>query len=694
MANRLLNLLPTSLMFKKGVSTLSPLTAAFNRVNQKNLSPKLYEHITGIFNHDILQDPSGFHLLREKAIVDSDILVKEALSSHRKRKMVEIFDQLSNCLCKVADLAEFVRIGHPQQRFANAAEQASLTINAEVERLNTHKDLYLSLLNTIQNGDKFETTPIDDHVAKLFLFDFEQSGIHLDEESRKLVVQLNEYILHVGSYFMNGTTKSRAVTKSKLPEEIRHCFNLEGDHVVVTGLFGDSENELIREAAYRIFLFPDPQQESLLLELLNSRRRLANICGFESYSHRAVKGSIVDHPDVVWNFLNIINNKLKKLSAKDFDTMLKLKVNSNRFAKEIKPWDVPFYTSAFKQTKYSKSISAGLSYFSLGACMEGLNIIFKTLFNVQLDICETVNGEVWHQDVVKIGVTDSYTNTLLGYIYCDFFERQSKPHQDCHFTIQGGCRLSDGSYQVPIVVLLLSLPNPTSDTPSLLNPHMLDNLFHEMGHAMHSMLARTPYQHITGTRCSTDLAEVPSILMEYFASDPRVVKLFARHYKTLEPIPDDLLDNWLKSKKVFIASDTQLQVFYSALDQELHNSRPLQGKSNTTEVLAEIQNRYYNLGHIENTAWQLRFGHLVGYGAKYYSYLVSRAVAASIWRKLFLNDPLSSSAGEVYKNEVLSHGGGKPSKNIVENVLDCKVNAEVLADSVICEIEEFHSQNE
>lgn len=233
------------------------------------------------------------------------------------------------------------------------------------------------------------------------------------------------------------------------------------------------------------------------------------------------------------------------------------------------------------------------------------------------------------------------------------------------------------------MVVFLNFPNAGSNYPTFLSPSMVDNLFHEMGHAMHSMLARTPYQHITGTRCSTDLAEVPSILMEYFASDPRVVSKFAKHFKTGQPIPEKLLRSWIESKHLFNASDLQMQVFYSALDQFYHSENPLKGCKNTTEVLNQIQNQYYGIPNVSNTSWQLRFGHLVGYGAKYYSYLVSKAVAISIWNQLFLNDPFSSSAGQTYLDNVLIHGGGKPPRQIVESILGSKICPHSLANSLI-----------
>lgn len=156
-------------------------------------------------------------------------------------------------------------------------------------------------------------------------------------------------------------------------------------------------------------------------------------------------------------------------------------------------------------------------------------------------------------------------------------------------------------FQSPIVVVALNLNAPRWSGPTLLTPPMVDNLFHEMGHAMHAMLARTKYQHISGTRCSTDFAEVPSILMEYFASDPRVLRTFARHFQTHEPMPESLMNRLCISKHLFSAAETQVQVFYSALDQVYHGEPKINENVTTTDILRQVHQQYHSIPYVENT---------------------------------------------------------------------------------------------
>ncbi|GAB0095067.1 mitochondrial intermediate peptidase [Sergentomyia squamirostris] len=665
------------------VSTWSPLATAFN--TKPHLKINFMKNDTGLFGISPLTHPEGFYLMKERAILRTEELIQEATSGQRERRMVEIFDELSDTLCKVADLAEFVRLSHPHSKFVHAAEDACISISGVVEKLNTDRELYRVLKAVVDSGDTFPTNPVDDHVAELFLFDFEQSGIHLEENLRQRVVYLNECILQMGQRFMSGAITPRIVDKEVLPESIRHFFTLKGDNIEVSSLFAESSNAIAREAAFKLFLYPEQRQDQLLTNILQARHELASICGFPSYAHRALKSSTVEKPDVVNKFLEILTDGLRPRAEEDFKQMAQMKRQENQVQSDLAAWDTPYYTAKLKKELLKINATDFAPFFSLGACMEGINVVTTSLFGIRLENTEMEPGEAWNGDIYKLACVHE-TEGTLGFIYCDFFERSGKPNQDCHFTIQGGKRLPDGSYQPPIVVIMLNLQQPRWSGPTLLTPSMVDNLFHEMGHAMHSMLARTEYQHVTGTRCSTDFAEIPSVLMEYFAADPRVLATFARHYQTQEPMPRDMLNRLCASKFLFTASETQLQVFYSALDQAYHGI-PTEQAPSTTDTLRELQGKYYGLPYVESTAWQLRFSHLIGYGAKYYSYLVSRAVASSIWHTYFARDPLSRSQGEKYRREFLAFGGGVPSRKLVSDFLHRDVTPQTLAQNLIEEID-------
>uniref|UniRef100_A0A8D0ZIP1 Mitochondrial intermediate peptidase n=1 Tax=Sus scrofa TaxID=9823 RepID=A0A8D0ZIP1_PIG len=593
----------------------SPVGAAFN-VRPQGRRLDLFGERQGLFGVPALRAPEGFRVAQERALRRTEQLVARACSLPPGPQTVLLFDELSDALCRVADLADFVRIAHPEAAFREAAEEACRSIGTAVEKLNTNVELYQSLQKLLADERLANSLdPETRRVAELFLFDFEISGIHLDNDKRRRAVDLNVKILDLSSTFLMGTNLPVKAEKHLLPERVWHHFEVAGDHVVVDGLRAEAPDDLVREAAYKIFLYPNAGQLKCLEELLSNRDLLAKLVGYESFSHRALQGTMARSPETVMQFLEKLSDKLSERTMKDFEMMrgMKMKLNPQ-------------------------------------------------------------NSAVVHE-----------SEGLLGYIYCDFFQRADKPHQDCHFTIRGGRVREDGSYQLPVVVLMLNLPQPSRDSPTLLTPGMMENLFHEMGHAMHSMLGRTRYQHVTGTRCPTDFAEVPSILMEYFAADYRVVQQFARHYQTGQSLPRSMVSRLCESKKVCAAADMQLQVFYAALDQLYHGPHP-RGRC-TTDVLRATQERFYGLPYVPGTAWQLRFSHLVGYGAKYYSYLMSRAVASMVWRECFLQDPFNRAAGERYRREMLAHGGGKEPLLMVEGMLQKRPSIDDFVNALVCDLD-------
>lgn len=163
-----------------------------------------------------------------------------------------------------------------------------------------------------------------------------------------------------------------------------------------------------------------------------------------------------------------------------------------------------------------------------------------------------------------------------------------------------------------------------------------------------------------------------------------MVGMFTRHFQTKEKMPTDMVMKMCMAKRLFTACEMQVQTFYAALDQVYHGEHPLKGS--TTDVLAETQSKYYSLPYVANTSWQLRFCHLVGYGAKYYSYTASRGIATLIWQTYFEADPWSRVQGERYRKECLAHGGGKPPRQLVRDFLQQEPTPEVLAASLVREI--------
>jgi len=611
--------------------------------------------------------------------------VSEACDPDRKRNVAVIFDDLSDELCRVADMAEFVRLAHPDPAMATAAQDSCIAISGLVEQLNTHRGIYSALNTAVKEGDRFQETEVDKHVARLFLLDFRLCGIHLDDADRESVVRLNDRILRAGQEFAAGCQQPRAVKASLLPESIRSHFHTEGGSVVVSGHSADSPSDLAREAAYKIYYWREPRQEKILLDMLEDRHNLAQLCGYKTFRHRAVTNSLAETPGNIDKFLATIARELPSRVKNDHDTMWTMKKRANPLAQSLSMWDVGYFSQQARTSWFDLDIEKISEYFSLGVAMEGLNDIFQSLFGVEMVVETAEEGELWSEDVYKMAVIDTELNKVLGHIYCDFFSRPGKPHQDCHFTIRGGRCRYDGTYQDPVVVLMLNLPPPGWRTPTLLSPSSLDNLFHEMGHALHSMLGRTKYQHVTGTRCSTDFAEVPSTLMEYFASDPRVLGRLNKHYKTGESLPSHVIEKYCATKKIFAGVELQAQLFYSALDQVYHDNLPLDG--DPTAVLEKVQGDYHTLPYVPGTAYQLRFSHLVGYGARYYSYLLARAVASAMWQQHFMHDPYSREAGRRYREECLSHGGGKRSQELVNDFLGRDIKPAELATSLIDELD-------
>ena len=166
-----------------------------------------------------------------------------------------------------------------------------------------------------------------------------------------------------------------------------------------------------------------------------------------------------------------------------------------------------------------------------------------------------------------------------------------------------------------------------------------------------------------------DIVEIPSHLFEHFAWDTDALKLLGRHHLTKEPIPDGMIATLRKSRDIFKSMETQQQLVFALADLELHNQTSELSSNAIAELAASIQREHSTFGPVPGTNWELRFGHFVGYGATYYSYLYADILAKDMWERYFAGDSLAPGAGEHLRDKLLKYGGSRHPETLVRGVL-------------------------
>ncbi|KAJ3386008.1 Mitochondrial intermediate peptidase [Lobulomyces angularis] len=632
-------------------------------------------------------------------------LVCKADSIEEIKKTVKRLDRLSDMICSVVDMAEVIRHIHPSKKMAEAANAAHVALSNYLNRLNTHQKLYEALGKAVNNpAVQSLMSEQEKRVGALLTMDFENSGIHMPAETRKKFVELNDLVLELGQEFVTNSNPSVAYIEVEnpykalagIPVKVIASISKKQKAIIPIGsnisylILKKCENEETRKAVFIALNSGSKSQVECLDLMLKTRGELARLLSKKSYAELHLSDKMAKNPENVMKFLLSLSSKHKSRMEKDKLRLQDLKRSHTQDKLAVlQPWDRYFYAQYFSPNDMSvggnedpfhkapqHEINDTLSrFFSVGNTFEGLSRLFSALYGVKFVPGTIHKGETWHPDVRKLEVIDEVKGKI-GVVYCDVFSRDTaevrKYENAAHFTVRCSRRIDqdenlniDGVgdkendilrnaaaeinvnekeeckvYQMPIVVLVTSFYK-SKHAPSLLSLSEVETLFHEMGHAMHSMLARSDFQHISGTRCAMDFVEVPSILTEFFAKDPLVLCSFAEDYETGEKLSPSVLSSYRKASNALESLENQHQIQLAILDQVYHapeNSELfIAGNKNfsSTDILRAVQNKVGVFPYTEGTAWQIQFSHLLTYGSSYYSYFWSRMWAQRLYQELF-----------------------------------------------------------
>jgi mitochondrial intermediate peptidase len=688
----------------------------------------------GLLGIQYLKSPEGFFTFVQATKQKCDDIVAKTLAAStldEHRAMARNMDRLSDLLCRVIDVSDFMRVFHRDATVVKAATQAYEHMYEYMNVLNTTVGLNEKLKKALSMPEVTSTWSEEEIIsAETLVKDFAHSAIDQPLEKRKKFIDLSNEISQVGTEFVSQMEPAKQYVA--ITRDVLRGIDLDGTKQfrnwgkalipihsqTARKIMKLVEDEEPRREIYMAGRESSKRQIQRLEKLLLKRAELAKLTGFSSYAQMTLshKSALAKTPGGVNTFLTSLNASNSGQLQRQIDELLAQKRRMFPHASVLQPWDVALCQNALRSRQGGLGMSNvnlhGLSdFFSIGTVISGLSRLFQRLYGIRFVPQRTGPGEVWNPGVRRLDVVAEMEGHI-AVIYCDLFARMGKQPNPAHFTLrcsreitaeeveaaQFGDKVNDGMptgitvssvtgkralHQLPVIALMCDFdePAPKSTVPTLLSQQSVTTLFHEMGHAVHSILGRTSLQTIAGTRCATDFAELPSILMEYFALDPSVLKLYARHWNTNEPISDYQASALKQNQTALTEKDAiwhnETQILMSLLDQSLHSESAVpaieRGRFDSTEVYHRIWNTHGSLPEPRDTSWHGFFGHLYGYGGTYYSYLFDRAIARQVWRAVFRDGvdggALDRAAGEKLKNDVLRYGGGRDPWRCLEDLM-------------------------
>jgi len=694
--------------------------------------PKPVAPRVGLFRNSFLQNAEGFLVYARTSLARAKKLeakILKASTFEEYRGIVWDLDRLSDLLCRVIDLCDFVRSTHPDLGIQKAASEAWYMVYQYMNQLNTTTGLNDQLGTAM--ADPAVTANWSEEVrmvAEILRQDFSKSAVNLPKESRDRFVSLSQEISEVGAAFVDNMAPEHgnvSLPSDKFlgmdPTSVGNF--LSRGRVTLPSMSPEAlmalrtvRNPTTRKALYSATRTASSSTVKRLEKLLRLRSELARLAGFETYAHMTLRDRMMaKSPESVRQFLlALADNNAPRVRQEMADVLDEKRKEMPSENPALLPWDKDYYMEAIWRSMRSgiKHDAALSSFFSVGTVMQGISRLFERLYGVRFVPREVLSGETWHPDVRRLDVV-SDTDGHVAVLYCDLFFRPDKSPNPAHFTIRCSRKIwdselqetaretlrvvangsghpdelitaaSDGMawsrrglvpMQLPTIALVCDFAPSSAGAPALLTFHQVETLFHEMGHALHSILARTSLQNVAGTRCATDLAELPSTLMEHFAADPDVLAMFARHYETDAPLNYQLVADRLRQAKRFEGSDDENQIILAMLDQACHSTWATEDKFNTTAIYHELQRTVGNTPpDLPETRWQGFFGHLFGYGSTYYSYLFDRVLAERIWKVGFSSGEqgaaINRKNGEHLKESLLKWGGSRDPWQCVSDAL-------------------------
>ena len=556
-------------------------------------------------------------------------------------------------------------------------------------------------VKAVYEGSRRGLSDVDIKLLEDSYKSFSRSGAALaddkKEEYRKYTAELSEATLIFGQNALAATNAfainiTNPAQVAELPDFVKEGLAAEakarGEKGWTVTLKAPSYGPFmmyssqrdIKEKLYRAYnsraMGGEYDNSQIIRNITSLRMKIANLLGYKTHADYTLEERMAESAENVNSFLDELRASTIDFAHKDYATISDY-AHSKGLKDKLMPWDWAYYTEKYKSEKYAINDEQVKPYLKLDNVIKGVFLLAEKLYGLSFVANDKI--QVYHPDVTAYEVYDG--NDLMAVLYLDFFPRESK-RSGAWMTEFRGTKVVDGVETRPLVSLVMNFTKPTETTPSLLTFDEFTTFLHEFGHALHGMLAKGEYESMNGTNVYRDFVELPSQIMENWATEKEYLDMWAVHYQTGEAIPAELVEKIVAAKNYLAAYGNVRQLSFGMSDMAWHTmTEPYEGEIEPFEMKAMAPVQVTPV--VEGTAMAPAFTHIFsgGYAAGYYGYKWAEVLAADAF-SLFKEKGIFDAATAKSFRHLLEQGGQRHPMDIYVEFRGHKPETQALVEAM------------
>ena len=563
--------------------------------------------------------------------------------------------------------------------FAQMAEQAIPLLNEASNQINLDEELFKKIKAVYDRRNEMGLNPVQVRVVEKYYKEFAEQGAALPEDKKKELIRVNNELsklfLQYNKNLLNATNNFFVTVYDEkdlagLPES---SIAVAAEEAKAKGLDGlwvftlhapsrlpvlqYAQNRGLREAIYKGYTslasYGDNNNYPVIEQIVKLRAEKAKIMGFDNFAQMMTSRVMAGTPEAATNLLlQVFEPAVKRSHEEVADMQAVVDEEGGNF--KIAPWDYYYYAEKVKKKKYDLDESEVRPYFALDNVLNGLFTAAEKLYGIKM--VEMPDAPKWMDEVKVYEVVDANTGDHVAVFMTDYFPRSTKRQGAWMEQMQSSGLYEDGNRR-PIVYNIGNFTRPAGDTPALLTIDEVETTFHEFGHALQAILSQAPYRSIAGTNVDRDYVELCSQFNEHWAFAPELLRVYAKHYKTGETIPEDLIEKLNNASKFNQGFITTELAGAALLDLEWGQT---DGENiNVPEFEVAVAEK---IGMPEEITYRYRspyFKHIFGddgYASGYYTYLWSQVLEADAFELFEQNGIFDPATAASFKANILETG--------------------------------------